>query len=230
MRKRKRTKSIDDVSATKLLDEFVDLDVEDESKRKKMDDDEYIRMMVDKEEKRKLERTKRSPVSSTHDDVATPPAEPVEKSPKKTAEPMEEVFPATCEHDLSPEDEADIDDIMKTQDMMDEPVLTGRMKASVEFLQGEVKANESKHAARKTLEKYRREIPVGTKKKVAPIISEKQAPLKRCQTCYFCVGEKKVSGSCWCHCTNQARSTHAVAKGSWVKSRMNLPCWKAPQE
>ena len=56
MRRKKRTKTIDDVSITKLLDEFVDLDVEDDSKRKGMDDDEYIRMMVEKENKRKLER------------------------------------------------------------------------------------------------------------------------------------------------------------------------------
>lgn len=230
MRRRKKPKSIDDVSVSKLIDEFVDLDDEDDSKRKEMDDDEYIRMMVEKEEKRKLERTKRTPISSTSDDVETTPVEPVEKVPQKTAEPMEEVFPETCEHDLSPKDEADIDEIMKTQDMMDEPVLTGRMKASVKFLQGEVKSSESKRAARKTLKKYRKDRPISKKKEVAPIISEKRAPIKRCQNCYFCVGGRKVTGSCWCHCSNPARSTHAVAKGSWVKSRMNLPCWKAPQD
>ncbi|MHA1289285.1 MAG: hypothetical protein ACTSPB_18010 [Candidatus Thorarchaeota archaeon] len=230
MRWRKRAKSIDDVSVSKLLDEFVDLDDEDDSKRKEMDDDEYIRMMVEKEEKRKLERTKRTPVSSTSDDVETTPAEPVKKATQKTAEPMEEEFPPTCEHDLSPEDEADIDEIMKTQDRIEASVLTGKMKASVKFLQDEVKSSESKRVVRKTLEKYRKEIPVSTKNEVAPIISEKQTPLKRCQTCYFCVKEKKASGSCWCQCTNPARSTHAVAKGSWVKSRMNLPCWKAPQD
>jgi len=229
MRKKKKSKIIDDVSVTKLLDDFVDLDVED-GKRKEMDDDEYIRMMVEKEEQRKRERAKRTPPSSTHDEVVTPPSEPTEKSSQKQAGPVEEVYPAACEHDLVPEDEADIDEIMKTQEGLNEPVLTGRMKASVEFLQGEVKANESRHAARKTLEKYRKSPPVSTKKGTAPIVSEKHAPLKRCQNCYFCVGERKVSGSCWCHCTNPARSTHAVAKGSWVKSRMNLPCWKAPQD
>ena len=143
---------------------------------------------------------------------------------------MEEVFPVACENDLSPEDEADIDEIMKTQDMMDDPAITGRMKASVEFLQDEVSSSKSKHAARKTLEKYRKDQPASKKKKATPTISEKRAPIKRCQTCYFCVKEKKVRGSCWCHCTNPARSTHAVAKGSWVKSRMNLPCWKAPED
>jgi hypothetical protein len=232
MRKRKKTKSIDDVSVMKLLDDFVDLDVEDDSKRKDMDDDEYIRMMVEKEEQRKFERARRTAPSETHIDEQNSPERTIEKekAPMKVKESMEEVFPETCEHDLSPEDETDIDEIMKTQERIDEPVLTGRMKASVEFLQGEVETNESKRAARKTLEKYRKDIPVEKKKEIAPVKSEKLAPIKRCQSCYFCVGEKKVSGSCWCHCTNPGRSTHAVAKGSWVKSRMNLPCWKAPEE
>ncbi|MGY5860625.1 MAG: hypothetical protein RTU63_14745 [Candidatus Thorarchaeota archaeon] len=230
MRRKKRTKSIDDVSVTKLLDEFVDLDVEDESKRKEMNDDEYMRMMVEKENKRKLEREKRNPPPTTHEPAMTTSVDVVEESPPPVVEPMKEVFPVTCENDLSAEDEADIAEIMKTQDSMDEPVLTGRMKASVEFLQDEVKSSESKRAASKTLERYRKDPPISKMKEVAPIISEKRAPLKRCQSCYFCVGERKVSGSCWCHCTNPARSTHAVAKGSWVKSRMNLPCWKAPQD
>ena len=63
MRWKKRTKNIDDVSVTKLLDEFVDLDVEDDSRRKDMDDEEYIRMMVEKENKRKFEREKRRSLS-----------------------------------------------------------------------------------------------------------------------------------------------------------------------
>ena len=91
MRRKKRTKTIDDVSITKLLDEFVDLDVEDDSKRKGMDDDEYIRMMVEKENKRKLEREKRNLPTRTHDDTVTSPAPPTEKAPSPPAEPMEEV-------------------------------------------------------------------------------------------------------------------------------------------
>jgi hypothetical protein len=230
MRRKKRTKTIDDVSVAKLLDEFVDLDVQDGDKRKDMDDEEYIRMMVEKEAKRKSERAKRAPSSRTLDNVPIPPVTPIEKLPPQQTEPIEEVYPETCEHDLSPEDEADIDEIMKTQELMNKPKLTGRMKASVEFLQDEVKSSESKRAAQKTLEKYRKAKPISKKETTSVIVSEKRAPIKRCQNCYFCVKEKKVSGSCWCHCTNPARSTHAVAKGSWVKSRMNLPCWKPPQE
>ena len=230
MRKRKSTKTIDDVSVSKLLDDFVDLDVEEENKRKQMNDDEYIRMMVEKENERKLERAKRILSAQTNDEVPPAPDDAIVELPPRRPEPLEEVFPESCEHDLSPEDEADIDEIMKSQSMMEEPVLTGRMKTSVEFLQDEISFSQSKRNARKTLEKYRKDRPISKEKEITPIISKKRAPIKRCQNCYFCVGERKVSGSCWCHCSNPGRSTHAVVKGSWVKSRINLPCWKPPQD
>jgi hypothetical protein len=230
MRWKKKTKNIDEISVAKLLDDFVDLDVEADDKRKEMNDDEYIRMMVEKEEKRKRVRAKKTAGLKENGDAEAHSEGLVEESTKKQIETIEEVFPATCEHDLSPEDEADIEEIVKTQDMMDEPALTGRMKASVKSLQGEMKSSEAKHATRKTFEKSREKIADSGMKKTAPIVSEKRTPIKRCQNCYFCVGERKISGSCWCHCTNPARSTHAVVRGSWVKSRMNLPCWKVRQE
>ncbi|MFW9843535.1 MAG: hypothetical protein ACFFEV_03050 [Candidatus Thorarchaeota archaeon] len=231
MRRRKGARKIDDVSVSKLLDDFVDLDVEDDNKRAAdIDDEEYIKMMIEKEERRKLVRSKRSHLSPAHDEVLSTQSDPVEKSPAQPMPFPEETFPATCESDLSPEDEADIDEIMKTQDMMSDQALIDGMKASQELLREKKKSRELKRAARKTLDKYRKEQPDAKKKKRALGVSEKRAPIKRCQSCYFCVGEKKISGSCWCHCTNSARSTHAVVKGSWVKSRMNLPCWKDPQE
>ena len=68
------------------------------------------------------------------------------------------------------------------------------------------------------------------KKSEPPIISEKISTVKRCQNCYFSIREKKISGSHWCHCTNPGRSTNIDSKGSWVKSLLNLPCWKPTQE
>jgi len=119
---------------------------------------------------------------------------------------------------------------MSSQAIEDVSDLTERMKVAVDFLQDDVESGVSKRKAIKTLEKFRKEdIPV-TKKSASPIISEKISPVKSCQNCYFCVGEKKLSGSCWCHCTNSGRSAHAVSNGSWVKSRLNLPCWKPTQE
>jgi len=233
MHKKNGTQKIDDVSVSKLLDDFVDLSTEDASKRARdIDDDEYIRMMLEKEDKRKQERAKRESLFTTHDDVdvQSVPSENSEESQSQHVEPEETAFEATCENDLSPEDETVVEEIMKSQGTMGEPILSRRMKASVDFLQNEASTRESKRKARKTLEKYRKHSPIITEKKVTPIISKTRTQIKSCQICYFCVGERKVSGSCWCHCTNPGRSTHAIVKGSWVKSRLNLPCWKPPQD
>ena len=64
MRKRKRTKTIDDVAVSKLLDDFVDLDIKDDSKRETdMNDEEYVSMMLKKDAMRKIER---KPLLITH--------------------------------------------------------------------------------------------------------------------------------------------------------------------
>ncbi len=78
--------------------------------------------------------------------------------------------------------------------------------------------------ARATLEKYRKEDPAPVK----PVVSEKTPAIKRCQNCYFCVGERKFGGSSWVQCSNPGRSTTVISSGSWVKSGLNLPCWRAP--
>jgi hypothetical protein len=233
MHKKSGTKKIGDVSVAKLLDDFVDLSTKDANKRAgDIDDDEYIRMMLEKEDKRKQERSKRESLSTTHDDsdIQSIPSENIEESQLQHIEQEEMTFEAICESDLSPEDEMVVEEIMKSQGTMGEPILSRRMRTSVGLLQNEASTREIKRKARKTLEKYRKDSPNSTEKKVTPIISEKRAPIKSCQICYFCVGERKVSGSCWCHCTNPGRSTHAIVKGSWVKSRLNLPCWKPPQD
>ncbi|MFW9834940.1 MAG: hypothetical protein ACFFEK_13150 [Candidatus Thorarchaeota archaeon] len=84
-----------------------------------------------------------------------------------------------------------------------------------------------KHKALQTLEKYRRNKPLEiTRAKEPPIVSEKITPMKRCENCYFCVDAKRVGGSSWCHCTNLARSTDTTIAASWVRSRLNAPCWR----
>ena len=227
MRRRKRTKSIDDVSVTELLENFVDLEAENESKKKQMDDDDYIKMMVEKETKRKLLRTKKKPVNSKDSSVAPTHAEK-KKPPEKT--PELDTYAPYCENDLSPDDEAIVEEIVSSQSPLEDSELTEGMQVVTEFLDSEVSPREAKRRARQTLEKYRKEEPISEKKRASPVTSEKRAPIKRCQNCYFCVKEKKISGSCWCQCTNPARSTHAIVKAGWVKSRMNLPCWKPMQE
>ncbi len=87
-----------------------------------------------------------------------------------------------------------------------------------------------KHKALETLKKYRKDRPAEVSRvKENPVISEKMAPLKRCENCYFCVDEKRLGGSSWCHCTNVGRSKDAPIVVSWVRSRLNAPCWKRPE-
>ncbi|MGY5865719.1 MAG: hypothetical protein RTV41_14035 [Candidatus Thorarchaeota archaeon] len=59
-----------------------------------------------------------------------------------------------------------------------------------------------------------------------PVVSEKLATMKKCETCYFCVDTKRVGGSSWCHCSNVARSQDTTAAMSWVKSELNPTCWR----
>ncbi len=90
-----------------------------------------------------------------------------------------------------------------------------------------------KKEARKTLEKYRKDAPIIQEKprmkQEHPVVSEKMSQMRKCQNCYYCSGTRKVGGSWWCHCTNLGRSTECeMQTQSWVKSGLNLPCWKAP--
>ncbi|MFW9768636.1 MAG: hypothetical protein ACFFF9_00535 [Candidatus Thorarchaeota archaeon] len=87
-----------------------------------------------------------------------------------------------------------------------------------------------KHRALETLEKYRKERPLDQKQsEVQPIVSEKMAPMRNCESCYFCVNNKRIGGSSWVHCTNIVRSADSVTAASWVKSKLNAACWKRPE-
>ncbi|MDH4214178.1 MAG: hypothetical protein OEV85_09675 [Candidatus Thorarchaeota archaeon] len=102
--------------------------------------------------------------------------------------------------------------------------------AAVEFLRDELRLSSSRKTALETLKKYRKDAPIAKEKiKEQPIVSEKISPVRRCQNCYFCVAERTLSGSCWCHCSNPGRSIEAIPGKPWVKSKLNLPCWKAMQ-
>ena len=81
MEGRRRPRTIGDVSVTSLLDDFVDPDVEDESKRQhEMDDDEYISMMLKKDAQRQLDRVEREAEQTEMDEETA------------TDEDLEEIF------------------------------------------------------------------------------------------------------------------------------------------
>lgn len=86
-----------------------------------------------------------------------------------------------------------------------------------------------KHKALETLNKYRKDTPPLLKKKKKqeePVVSERMTPFKKCENCYFCVENKIIGNSSWCHCTNLARSSDTSTASSWVRSRINARCWK----
>ncbi|TFG34063.1 hypothetical protein EU527_05115 [Candidatus Thorarchaeota archaeon] len=138
MWKRKRIKTIEDVSVTELLDDFVELEEEEDTGTiTKMDDEEYVAMMLKKEALKTLQKHRK--------DVPTTPFE----SPGKR-----------------------------------------------------------------------------TQKPEPPVVSGKLSIVKRCQNCYYCIGSHTINSSVWCHCTNPGRSIEEEMTKSWIKSRLNLPCWK----
>ncbi len=90
-----------------------------------------------------------------------------------------------------------------------------------------------KKDAKRILQEHRKKQPIAqsssheTQKSDQQIASEKISIIKRCQNCYYCVDSYSLGGSVWCNCTNPGRSSHSDASKSWIKSKLNLPCWKA---
>ncbi|MGY5872564.1 MAG: hypothetical protein RTV72_09980 [Candidatus Thorarchaeota archaeon] len=294
MRKRKRTKTIDDVAVSKLLDDFVDLDIKDDSKRETdMNDEEYVSMMLKKDAMRKIERLKKEPVSIQYEEKASvsedlkavfescqscfycanvkllgdhiicactnaerelearyarfkwwvisqpnpscwtsPPCDAIDDILRQHVEPdsEQEQVEEPAKSEMSQEEETAVQEVVESHDVEDAVEEEG-MKIAVDFLQEELGQSMLKQKAKETLKKYRKEKPIKKKKKSeSPVVSEKLSTVKRCQNCYFCAGQKKIGGSCWCHCTNPGRSSDVKSDKSWVKSRLNLSCWKPPQE
>jgi len=152
MRWKKRTKTIDDISAEELLDDFASFNVEDDSKHvNDIDDDEYVSMMLKKDANRKLERLKRKPISTEHDVMqrksedleAYFPSIEIDEIIRPHNEPELEENEGPVEKTMLPEDEAIIEDIMKSQGNEDIPALAGRMKVAVEFVQWEMGSSVS---------------------------------------------------------------------------------------
>ena len=159
MRWRKRTKTIDDVSVEKLFDDFVHVHVEEDSKHvNDIDDDEYVSMMLKKDANRKLERLKRKPISTEHDVMqrksedleAYFPSIEIDEIIRPHNEPELEENEGPVEKTMLPEDEAMVEEIMRSQSIEDIPALTGRMKVAVEFVQWEMGSSISNKKRQKS--------------------------------------------------------------------------------
>ncbi|TFG33102.1 hypothetical protein EU528_01215 [Candidatus Thorarchaeota archaeon] len=239
MRNRKRHKTIEDFSVSQLLDDFVSPDVQPSGKpAREIDDEDYIRMMLKKDALKELERTKRTSQSQKHGRESKPPRDTLDEGlrqrffPEVSVRPVEKKLPPVEVQPLErvqPEDKI-VEDILNTIVVKDVSGLATRMREAVDFLQDEMGTSESERRLVEALEEYHRPTE-STKKRSDPLIyNDNILLLKRCQNCHFCVGEKNGNGSLWCLCTNPDRSTEVEIEDAWVKSRLNLPCWKAPQD
>jgi len=92
--------------------------------------------------------------------------------------------------------------------------------------------------ARRTLEKLKKTSPDSKDEdsvdlppiKKKPVMSQATSVIKRCQNCYFCVNSHTLGSSVWCYCANPSRSSGEDISKSWIRSRMNLPCWRPAPE
>ena len=242
MRNRKRHKTIDDVSVSQLLDDFLRVDVIDSGKpAKDIGDEEYIRMMLKKDAQMKLERTRRENQAHVRRMESTPQNDTIDEDIRKRffpdvsgslfekkAPPVEKVQPP--EEKLVPPDNGIVAEILDSLVVKDVSGLAAQMKDAVEFVQEEMGTSEHERRLIEALEECMKPAGCAPKKSDPSTFNDNVLLLKRCQNCYFCVGEKNTNGSVWCLCTNQDRSTEVEIEDSWVKSTLNLSCWKAAQD
>jgi hypothetical protein len=135
MRDRKRKKTIDEFSVSQLLDDFLSPKNDASGKSvNEMDDEEYIRMMLEKDKQRTLERKKRAFHSKR---VKTPrlQKETLDKNIRLKYFPyMDE---GLFKKEISPEDIL-VEEILDTLVVKDVSELASQMRVAVDFVQEEM--------------------------------------------------------------------------------------------
>jgi len=138
MRNGKKQRTIEELSVTQLLDEFLHPEtVHRDTYVNEMDDEEYIRMMLKKDIQRTLEREKRVHQLKR---VKTP------KSHKETLDEniRKKYFPYMDERspkkEITPED-IFVDEIVNTLVVKDVSKLASKMRQAVDFVQEELGTN-----------------------------------------------------------------------------------------
>jgi hypothetical protein len=235
---RKRHKTIVDFSVSKLLDDFINPAVQPSDKSaREIDDEEYIRMMLKKDAQMKLERTKRESLAIKNRSKFDPHSDTIDEDVKQrffpdVSEPLVEkkkqVEVEVSEKTL--QEEGIVGEILDSIVVKDVSGLAARMKEAVDFVQEEMGASDAERRLSEALEDYCKSQQTERKKSEPHFYNDNILLLKRCQNCYFCVGERNRNGSVWCLCTNPSRCPEVEIDDSWVKSELNLPCWKAPED
>ena len=135
MRRGKKQKTFDRFSVSQLLDDFLSPAIEASRKSaNEIDDEEYIRMMLEKEKQRAIERTKRASQIKRH------------RTPSSQKDMLDEYirrkyFPYMDEEpphkEISPEDLL-VEEILDTLVVKDVSDLASKMKQAVDFIQDEM--------------------------------------------------------------------------------------------
>ena len=242
MRNRKRHKTIDNYSVSQLLDDFLSPDTLDTSRPSQdIDDDEYIRLMLKKDALMKLERTKREAHVTEHDEKSSPRSDTIDDNlrqrffPDMSENPLERESPPEEKEKLPekkelPPDNRIVEEILDSIMIKDVSGLAARMKEAVDLVQDEMGTSDAERKLVEALEKYKKPTETSKKKSDSRMYNDNVLVLKRCQNCHFCIGERNSNGSVWCLCSNPDRSTDVEIDDSWVKSKLNLPCWKDLQD
>ena len=135
MRKGKRQKTIDRFSVSQLLDDFLNPAIEASGKSAdEIDDKEYIRMMLEKEKQRAIERTKRASQRKRHR-TPSPQKDMLDEYIQRKYFPyMDEESP---QKEMSPDDLL-VEEILDTLVVKDVSDLASKMKQAVDFIQDEM--------------------------------------------------------------------------------------------
>jgi hypothetical protein len=135
MRNGKKQKTIDEFSVSQLLDDFLSPKYEASGKHaNEMDDIEYIRMMLEKDRQRTLERTKRASQLKRNKIPSTQKDALDEYIQKKYFPYLDESPP---KREVTPEDIL-VEEILDTLVVKDVSELASKMKRAVDFIQEEL--------------------------------------------------------------------------------------------
>jgi hypothetical protein len=140
MRNGKKQRTIDEFSVSQLLDYFISPRIEASGKPvNEIDDEEYIRMMLEKDKQRKLERTKRA-AQSKRDKTPSSHRDTLDEYIRQRYFPyMDERLP---KKEVLPDDIL-VEEILDTLVVKDVSDLASKMKQAVDFIQEEMGTSDS---------------------------------------------------------------------------------------
>ncbi len=143
MPNRKKPKTIDDLSVTKLLDDFVRLDASPiEKPTHDMSDEDYIKMMLKKHVQRELERSRRESSLPERERTQSMPSDTLDEAIQRRYFPY--VNDDSTQTKMPVEDDI-VNEIMGTLTAEDVSELAAKMRKAVDFVQDELGESDSEN-------------------------------------------------------------------------------------